>query len=228
MNQFDGNNPNAARRLQGGRPPVSQDARAPSREGLWRKMFYGAAGVFVLGCAAVGTLYVQGVVTVNAPPDGSARAAETTDKQPQNVFARHIRQAGMSKCTTVFPLLGEMLVAGAQYTARSHWNSENADQHMLQALVGLDYKSDGYEARAGGFVFASPLPGGGCEGAMVRIAPFPKACTDVEALLPEGSTAADTLSGIQTYQLGSGQGHAMLLPAGTASCVAISSTAIAQ
>jgi hypothetical protein len=45
---------------------------------------------------------------------------------------------------------------------------------------------------------------------------------------PWGSTAADTLSGIQTYQLGNGQGHAMLLPTGTASCVAISSTAIAQ
>lgn len=34
--------------------------------------------------------------------------------------------------------------------------------------------------------------------------------------------------GIQTYQLGNGQGQAMLLPTGTASCVAISSTAIAQ
>jgi hypothetical protein len=36
------------------------------------------------------------------------------------------------------------------------------------------------------------------------------------------------LSGIQTYQLGNGQGQAMLLPTGTASCVAVSSTAVAE
>ncbi len=130
----------------------------------------------------------------------------------------------MKRCTTAFPLLGEMLVTGSQYAVRSHWNAEKADEHMIQAIVGLSYKTPGYEGPAGGFVFAAPLPNGGCEGAMLRVAPFPRACKDVLPLLPPGSTAADTLSGVQTYNLGKGQGQGMLIPAGSASCIAISTT----
>ncbi|MDW9354259.1 hypothetical protein CN233_31580 [Sinorhizobium meliloti] len=183
-------------------------------------MFFGALGTLVLGFAAVALLYFQGVIGLAQSADGSVQAAETPSKVPSNVFADHIKQAGMKRCTTAFPLLGEMLVTGSQYAVRSHWNA--------QAIVGLSYKTPGYEGPAGGFVFAAPLPNGGCEGAMLRVAPFPRACKDVLPLLPPGSTAADTLSGVQTYNLGKGQGQGMLIPAGSASCIAISTTAIAQ
>ncbi|WP_198389749.1 hypothetical protein [Sinorhizobium meliloti] len=202
--------------------------QTPAGEHLWRRMFFGVLGTLVLGFAAVALLYFQGVIGLAQSADGSVRAAETPAKVPSNVFADHIKQAGMKRCTTAFPLLGEMLVTGSQYAVRSHWNAEKADEHMIQAIVGLSYKTPGYEGPAGGFVFAAPLPNGGCEGAMLRVAPFPRACKDVLPLLPPGSTAADTLSGVQTYNLGKGQGQGMLIPAGSASCIAISTTAIAQ
>lgn len=117
--------------------------QTPAGEHLWRRMFFGALGTLVLGFAAVALLYFQGVIGLAQSADGSVRAAETPAKVPSNVFADHIKQAGMKRCTTAFPLLGEMLVTGSQYAVRSHWNAEKADEHMIQAIVGLSYKTPG-------------------------------------------------------------------------------------
>lgn len=228
MNKIDGDDQFSAGGPYHGVPPAAAHSRPPSGERFWRALFCGLSGILVLGCAAVAVLYFQGVIGLSVSSDGSGQAAETRDRLSTNVFARHMHQAGMKKCTTVFPLLGDMLVAGSRYSARTYWNAEEVDAHMVQTLVGLDYETPGYKGPAGGLIFAAPLPNGGCEGAMVRIAPFAKSCKDVVSLLPKGSAPADNLSGVQTYALGNGQGQAMLIPAANAYCIAVSTTAVAQ
>lgn len=228
MNKIDGNDQSSAGSLRDGAPAETADPRPASREHIWRRLFYGAAGVLVLGSAAAAVMYYQGVIGLSASSGGSGQVAETKDRLSTSVFARHMHQAGMKKCTTVFPLLGDLLVAGSRHSARTYWNAEEADAHMVQTLVGLDYRTPGYQGSAGGLIFAAPLPNGGCEGAMVRIAPFAKSCKDMVSLLPKGSAPADNLSGVQTYALGNGQGQAMLIPVGDAHCIAVSTTALAQ
>jgi hypothetical protein len=150
-------------------------------------------------------------------------AAETNEAKPalaDTPFLQHAKQAGVQTCSSVFPVLGELLTAGAKYDVQSAWNREAADNHAVQALVGMNYSTDNYSGPAAGVVFASPTKSA-CEGTMIRVAPFSTSCANIPSNLPQGSKHANNLGQISVYDLGDGKGSALLLPAGN-SCVVIS------
>lgn len=171
----------------------------------------GAAGFAAMRYDLAGTFLSQPAV------------AETNEANPTlagTPFLRHSQQAGLSSCSNVFPALGQLLTNGATYSVQSTWNDEAADKHVVQALVGMDYATEGYSGPAAGVVFAAPISPT-CEGAMVRVAPFAAKCADIPAMLPNGSKLTNTLGSISVYELANEGGNAMLLPTGD-SCVVIS------
>lgn len=148
--------------------------------------------------------------------------AETSPSKPDladTPFLQHAKQAGLKSCSTVFPALGELLTNGSQYGVQSFWNSEAPEEHSIHALAGMSYQTSSYTGTAAGIVFAAPM-NSGCEGAMIRVAPFAKACADIPAALPQGSKLTNNLGQVAVFSLGSG-GEALLLPNGN-SCVVIS------
>jgi hypothetical protein len=150
-------------------------------------------------------------------------ATETNEAKPvlaDTPFLQHAKQAGLQACSSVFPVLGELLTNGAKYDVQSLWNREAADNHAMQALVGMNYSTDNYSGPAAGVVFASPTKSA-CEGTMVRVAPFSTSCANIPTNLPQGSKLANNLGQVSVYDLGDGKGSALLLPAGN-SCVVIS------
>jgi hypothetical protein len=149
--------------------------------------------------------------------------AETNQPDPalaDTPFLQHAKQAGLQSCSNIFPALGQMLTTGTTYSVQSIWNNEAPDKHVVEALVGMNYATQGYSGPAAGLVFAAPTASV-CEGTMVRVAPFAASCADVPALLPKGSKLANNLGQISVYELANGGGNAMLLPTGN-SCVVIS------
>ena len=149
--------------------------------------------------------------------------AETNEPDPalaDTPFLQHAKQAGLQSCSNIFPALGQMLTTGTTYSVQSIWNNEAPDKHVVEALVGMNYATQGYSGPAAGLVFAAPTASV-CEGTMVRVAPFAASCADVPALLPKGSKLANNLGQISVYELANGGGNAMLLPTGN-SCVVIS------
>ncbi|MQW00603.1 hypothetical protein GHK46_25795, partial [Sinorhizobium medicae] len=71
MNKIDGNDQSSAGSLRDGAPAETADPRPASREHIWRRLFYGAAGVLVLGSAAAAVMYYQGVIGLSASSGGS-------------------------------------------------------------------------------------------------------------------------------------------------------------
>ena len=105
---------------------------------------------------------------------GSARPRRPNEARPRcrtRPSSQHVKQAGVQACSTVFPVLGQILTTGTKYSVKSLWNNQAADKHAVQAFVGMDYATQGYNGPAAGVVFASPTASG-CEGTMVRVAPF--------------------------------------------------------
>lgn len=141
---------------------------------------------------------------------------------PDTPFAAHAKEAGLTTCGTVFPVLGQLLVNGAQYDVQSAWHKEEPNKHAVQALVGLNYASQDYSGPAAGIVFASPV-GSACEGAMVRVTPFARKCQDVVQLLPQGSALASALGQVPVYNVANNGGQVLLVSSGD-SCVAVSVT----
>lgn len=134
-------------------------------------------------------------------------------------FLAHARKAGLKTCGTIFPVLGELLSGGAQYSLESRWNTSEPDGHAVQSVLGLSINSPDYSGPAAGIVYAAPNRTG-CEGAMVRVVPYPKSCDTVaQALLPNGAPSI-SLGAVQVYDLAD-SGRIMLLPSAQ-SCVAIS------
>ncbi|MCZ3374842.1 hypothetical protein [Rhizobium sp. AG207R] len=170
-----------------------------------------AGGYAVLRYDILGNLLSQPAV---------AAANDANQALPDTPFLQHAKQAGLHSCSTIFPVLGQLLTNGTQYNVQSVWNKEAADKHAVQALVGMNYATQGYSGPAAGIVFAAPVASG-CEGSMVRVAPFTMSCPEVSAKFPNGSKLVNNLDQIGVYQLGNDGGDAMLLPTGSG-CVVIS------
>ncbi|WP_179213835.1 hypothetical protein [Rhizobium sullae] len=164
----------------------------------------GAAGYVAGRYEAIGNFLSQpAVAETNA-------AASTPADTP---FRQHAKQAGLQACANIFPGLGALLTNGSQYSVQSTWNIETPDKHAVQALVGMNYATEGYSGTAAGVVVAAPT-GSLCEGSMVRVAPFTTSCADMPALLPKGSKLTNNLAQISVYELPDNGGNAMLLPTG--------------
>lgn len=176
------------------------------------------AGVLLLGAAGFAAYQLPQVQQVFAQP---VAAKKTPDPSLADTpFLTHTKQAGLSACSNVFPVLGQLLTSGAKYNIVSEWNQQAPDQHPIQALVGLDYESQDYTGPAGGIVMAAPN-GTDCEGAMVRIAPLSMACSNIPATLPQGSKITNTLGKVSLYTLAGNGGQALLVPSGE-TCVVVS------
>ncbi|MDL2405866.1 hypothetical protein PY650_09340 [Rhizobium calliandrae] len=198
---------------------AADDQTRPKRN-WWKTAVLSLLGIAVVGAVGYAAWRYDAVVNFISRP----AVAETNDANQalaDTPFRQHAKQAGLQSCSTVFPVLGELLTNGTQYNVQSNWNNDAADKHAVEALVGMSYASQGYSGPAAGIVFAAPIASG-CEGAMVRVAPFVAPCTDIPAKFPNGSKLVNNLGqiSVSVYELSSG-GNAMLLPTGN-SCVVIS------
>ncbi|ADV11153.1 hypothetical protein AB0V79_13440 [Mesorhizobium ciceri] len=189
-----------------------------------------AAGYSLLGLVVAGLGFAAGNYAAVANLVGGATAAPAATAAapvlPDTPFLEHVKQAGVQACSTVYPVLGQILTTGTKYSVKSLWNDQAADKHAIQAFVGMDYASERYSGPAAGIVFASPTATG-CEGAMVRVAPFASPCADIPSILPQGSKITDHLGQVEVYELGGNAGEALLLPTGK-SCVVISLASAAK
>ncbi|AEH86545.1 hypothetical protein [Mesorhizobium opportunistum] len=208
-------------------PAVEADRQRlvePSRR-RWPRV----VGFSLLGLVVAGVGFAAGNYAAIANLVGGATAAQASTPSPalpDTPFLEHVKQAGVQACSTVYPVLGQILTTGTKYSVKSLWNDQAADKHAVQAFVGMDYASERYNGPAAGVVFASPTASG-CEGAMVRVAPFASPCADIPAILPQGSKITDHLGQVEVYELGGNSGEALLLPTGK-SCVVISVASAAK
>lgn len=185
----------------------------------WKTIALSLLGIGIVGATGYGaTSYgvISGLLSQPAVADTPEAGADAADSP----FRQHAKQAGLLACSNVFPGLGALLTGGSQYGVQSIWNSETPDQHAVQALVGMNYATEGYTGIAAGVVVAAPT-GSACEGSIVRVAPFPVPCADMPTRLPKGSKLTNNLAQVSVYELPNNGGNAMLLPSGT-SCVVIS------
>ena len=202
----------------------------PAQSGRPRRGRLKRAAVVLLGAvvvAAGGYAVTRfNVLQDFTPAAAIAKTAQTTPNPPDTPFLQHTKQAGLQACSGVFPVLGQLLTSGAQYSIQSSWNNQTPDKHAVQALVGMDYATADYNASAAGIVFAAPT-GSACEGAMVRVAPYARPCADIPSLLEQGSKLVNTLGKVMVYELAGNRGNAMLVPTGD-SCVVVSVAQAAQ
>jgi hypothetical protein len=186
---------------------------------------YSVIGIAALGGLAYASMNYAALQNLVSQP-----AVAETDKadrsRPETPFLQHVRQAGLKSCSTVFPVLGELLTNGSKYAVQSAWASEAADRHAVQALVGMSYTTQNYNGPAAGIVFAAPTQSA-CEGTMVRVAPFTASCADVPSLLPQGSKLSNNLGPVAVYALGNNGGNALLLQTGSG-CVVVSVASAAR
>jgi hypothetical protein len=194
------------------------DRRRPKRNRAKTAVFalFGIAIVGSAGFAAARYDLLRNLL----PQPAVAETNESNQALADTPFLQHVKQAGLQSCSNVFPTLGQLLTNGTTYSVQSIWNNEAPDKHVIQALVGMDYATEGYTGSAAGVVFAAPTLSV-CEGTMVRVAPFAARCSDIPAMLPKGSKLSNNLGQISIYELAAGGGNAMLLPTGN-NCVVIS------
>lgn len=155
-----------------------------------------------------------------AMTDAAAQAAPANAQQ--NAAASFQKQAadlGIKSCANLFAALGDSLTRGTTYASNASTQKDAPNDHAAQAVVGMRYDTPNYKGQSAGVIFTSPTKTG-CEGGLVRVAPFPQSCPDVVKQLPQGSTLATTLSGTPLYNLGGNQGQALLVPSGN-SCVVV-------
>lgn len=207
-------------RSQGGIAVQSaDDDQAKPKRNWWKTTVLSLLAIAVVGAAGYAAVRYHVVGDLISQP----AIAATNDANPalaDTPFLQHTKQAGLQSCSTVFPVLGELLTSGTQYNVQSVWNNKAADKHAVQALVGMNYATQGYSGPAAGVVFAAPVASG-CEGSMVRVAPFTASCPDISAKFPNGSKLVNTLGQVGIYELANDGGDAMLLPTGNG-CVVIS------
>ena len=180
-------------------PALSRRATVPGRR-LRRLML-----------ATLGTAFLAG--NVAATPQAAAPA------QPANPFQAQVGQLGVRKCANLFSALGQTVALGSDFSGQVQTEKAAPDAHGVVGVLGMNYNTPAYKAQAAGVVVATPV-GTKCEGQLVRVAPFQRACKDVVAMLPAGSVTAGSLSGVPLYNLGGNQGQAMLVAAGNA-CVVV-------
>jgi hypothetical protein len=196
----------------------ADDRKKPERNWLKAAVF-SLLGIAVVGAAGYAAMRYDAIGNFVSQP-AVAETNEAGQGLADTPFLQHARQAGLQSCSSVYPVLGELLTTGSQYSVQSIWNTETPDKHAVQALVGMNYATQGYSGPAAGVVFAAPTATV-CEGAMVRVAPFAASCADIPAMLPQGSKLTNNLGQISVYELANGGGNAMLLPTGN-NCVVIS------
>jgi hypothetical protein len=151
------------------------------------------------------------------PKTGAPTAAAAV-----NPFEDQAGKLAVRKCANLFSALGRTVTNGSAYGVQTQAEKTSPDTHVVQGVAGMTYSGTGYSGQAAGIVLAAPV-GQGCEGQMVRVAPFQKPCKDVLGLLPAGSISSGVLSGVPLYTLGGGQGQALLVTSG-ASCVVVTVT----
>jgi len=208
-----------ARRSDSRISPERRDDKGPQVSTRTVKALAFTLTALLLACAVgFAAFQLPQVQQVFAQPASVQKAPATS--LPDTPFLAHTKQAGLSACSNVYPILGQLLTNGAKYNVVSEWNQQAADQHPIQGLVGLDYNSQNYAGPAGGIVMAAPN-GTDCEGAMIRVAPLPMACSNVPVTLAQGSTFASTLGKVSLYTLADNGGQALLIPSGDI-CVVVS------
>lgn len=192
----------------------------------WTKIaIYSAIGTIALGGLVYGSMNYAAIRNLVSQP-AIAETNKADRSRPETPFLQHAKQAGLKSCSTVFPVLGELLTNGAKYDVQSSWNNEAADSHAVQALVGMSYTTQSYSGPAAGVVFAAPTQST-CEGTMVRVAPFSASCAEIPSVLPPGSKLANNLGQIAVYVLANNGGNALLLPTGNG-CVVVSVASAAR
>lgn len=175
-------------------------------------------GLFIsLAIASVASAPASATTTPPSAPTAPGAVSPGT-----RVFAEQAGKLGAQKCARLYSVLGDLVSQGANYAVRTETNKQAPDAHLIQGAVGMTYNLPDMKGQAAGLVFASPVANG-CEGHLVRIAPFQKPCQQVVKDLPAGSVAAADLSGVPLYQLGGGQGQALMIATG-ASCVVVTVT----
>lgn len=199
-------------------------AARPGRS--WARVaIYSAAGILALGGLVYGSMNYAALQNLFSQP-AVAETNKADRTRPETPFLQHVKQAGLKSCSTVFPVLGELLTNGAKYAVQTAWSNDAADKHAVQALVGMSYTTQSYSGPAAGVVFTAPTQSN-CEGTMVRVAPFSAACSEVPSILPQGSKLSNNLGPIAVYALGNNGGNALLLPTGTG-CVVVSVASAAR
>ncbi len=154
------------------------------------------------------------------PAQQQSAQSATTAPASQSPFLAHAHQAGLTTCGAVYPALGEILTRGSEYMVQSTWNQTNPNAFPLQALVGMNYRTDSYTGPAVGAIFASPN-GQQCEGDMVRVVPLQQTCEAAASQLPQGAQPLANLASIPVYNLPDGGGQVFLMSSGP-TCVAVS------
>ncbi len=209
---------------QQGRSGQVDDRLAPKPK--WTRIaIYSAIGVVILGGLAYGSMNYSAIRNL-VSQSAIAETNKADQARPETPFLQHARQAGLKSCSTVFPVLGELLTSGAKYDVQSTWSNEAADRHAVQALVGMSYTTQNYNGPAAGIVFAAPTQSA-CEGTMVRVAPFSASCAELPSVLPQGSRLASNLGQVAVYTLANNGGNAMLLPTASG-CVVVSVASAAR
>lgn len=173
----------------------------------------------LFGLVIAGVASAPAAAATATPP---APTASDTVSPGARVFAEQASKLGAQRCSRLYSVLGDLVSHGADYAVRTETNKQAPDAHLIQGAVGMTYNLPDMKGQAAGLVFASPVANG-CEGQFVRIAPFQKPCQQVVRDLPAGSVAAANLSGVPVYQLGGGQGQALMIASG-ASCVVVTVT----
>ena len=173
--------------------------------------------------AAILGLALIGNVCAFAPIAAAAAAAAPAKV---DVFRDQANKLGARSCANLYEALGQGVTRGAAFSVKTETNQAAPDAHIVQGVLGMTYDLPDLKGAAGGVVLAAPGTGG-CEGYLVRVAPFQKPCAEVVGLLPAGSTAGQSLSGVWQYQLGGTQGQALMIPSG-ASCVVVTLSGMTQ
>ena len=197
-------------------------------DGRGRRLMRGSArmmpvgGLMTCGTAAVALLFGASYAVARAVPNARPAAA---GPQSFDVFRQQTERLGVRRCANLFSAAGQMTTAGSTYAVQVQANRENPNAHATRGVVGITYDTPDLRGQAAGVVMAAPV-GQGCEGQLVRVAPFQKPCAEVLGLLPAGSTPAGKLMDVPLYNLGGNRGQAMLVSSGS-SCVVVTVAPVA-
>lgn len=170
--------------------------------------------------AAMGGLLFAGGAGVSAV---AQRAASPAAASP---FQEQAGKLGARKCASLYAALGQGLTQGAAFAVKTEADKTSPDAHIVQGVVGMTYNLPDLKGQAGGAVLAAP-GAQGCEGYMVRVAPFQKPCGEMVRALPAGSAGEQMLSGVAQYRLGGNQGQALMIPSGPG-CVVVTLAGMTQ
>jgi hypothetical protein len=138
---------------------------------------------------------------------------------PVNVFQAEAAKLGAGTCSNVYAALGAGVARGSTFAVRTTADRKSPGTHLVAGVIGMTYNLPDLKGPAAGVIVAAPGPQG-CQGQLVRVAPFQKPCSEVIRMLPPGSVTGQSLSGVPLYQLGGNQGQALLISSG-ASCVVV-------